>query len=346
MRRLLLLSAVIPLVFAVIACGGASSDGPHSFLGKAQNAAIYVSWNRAGDTITGQLTQALRDDTDNKVNTSRVSFDGTVKASGVTLQLGQGFGSVSTLTGELAGDRLELEYPGSEGGNIVTVRFKPATSTDYNQALAQLQGQAADARAAAQQAADDATAREQQAADDATARDDASRLAQRVGDDLNAVASASAAESASTYAQDLATLRQDAQTVQQDLQTVQSDAAGTDRDLACSDAETASSDVDTLRSDIDTLRNDAQTAITDATRSDAIKTLRDDYATLQTLAPELQPTDGPTLDQVQVAVAQAHKTVRQVKAASNDAMAQANGILGEAKSYEAQAQAICSRVGA
>jgi hypothetical protein len=97
---------------------------------------------------------------------------------------------------------------------------------------------------------------------------------------------------------------------------------------------------------VDTLRNDAQTAITDATRTDAIKTLRDDYATLQTFAPEFQPADSPTLDQVRAAVAQAHKTVRKVKAASKDAMAQANGILGQAKSYEAQAQAICSRVGA
>jgi hypothetical protein len=333
MTRFLLLSLVIPLVFGAIACGGASSDGPYSFLGKAQNGAVYVSWNRDGDAVTGQLTQALRDDTDNKVKTSRVSFAGTVKASGVTLQLGEGFGSVSTLTGKLAGDRLELEYPGSDGGGIVTVRFKTASSTDYNRALAQLQSQAADGRAAVQQAADDATA-----------RDDAAQMARRVADDLNMVASASANDAASTYSQDLTTLRQDAQTVEQDLQTVQAEAARADRDLACTDADTASSDVDTLRSDIETLANDAQTASADGARPDAIRALRDGFSSMQSFAPDFLPDDAPTVSQVQAAIAQAHRTARKVKSAGKDALAQANAILGRAKGYEAQARALCSRV--
>ncbi|MCW3003567.1 MAG: hypothetical protein JWQ20_2865 [Conexibacter sp.] len=333
MKRCLALVAVSTLALVLAGCGG-NSNGPHSYLGKADNAAVYIAWNRDGDEVTGTLTQALRDDSQNKVTTQRIGFAGHVKDSGITLNLSEEFGSVATLSGRFDGDKLDLDYSGSDDGSIVTVHFKTAAANDYNKALAALRGQAADAQAAAQQAADDETTRE-----------DAQQLTQQVVSDLETVNGMSFSDAASTYEDGLQTLRTDLATVKEDFGAVQTDASGPDRDIACSDAETASSDVDTIRSDIDTLQNDIQTAASDPSPSDAIKTLRQNYASLQSFAAEFRPGNVPTPEEVDAAVSNARAIVRKIKTAGKTTLGQANAILGEAKGYDAQAQAICQRVG-
>ena len=37
---------------------GCGDDGPASFVGRASNAVVYVTWTRSGDSLSGQLTQS------------------------------------------------------------------------------------------------------------------------------------------------------------------------------------------------------------------------------------------------------------------------------------------------
>jgi predicted small lipoprotein YifL len=325
--------AVGAIVAAALAwsLAGCGDDGPASFVGKASNSVVYVSWTRSGDSLSGQLTQARRpDQTDGTVDTSRASFDGTVDGSAVSLQINQGFGSVSTLTGKLDGDDLALDFPGADGG-IVTIRLRDGDSGDFNAALADLRGQAEQDKADA-----DAAAAEQQALQDAANTADAVRAG------IDALAQAAENVTASNpglLQSDLDTVRSSLDQVRSDYDLLVGDQEagyGTE----CEDAAAVGEDVDAMRADIAAMRADvksnADTSVLDADISD----LRSRLADLEAVDPTMLPADAPTQADVDGAIQAAKRTVRQRAARGADFSA-AGKLLAQGEAIQAKADAAC-----
>lgn len=325
--RTVLLALLAALVVA--GCGG-SDDGTHSYLGEPRNGVIYVTWNRAGDDVTGGLTQALLDATTNVVSTKRVSFTGKVNDSGVALQLAQGFGTSTTLTGTLDGDKLTLQYPG-QADNVIEISFKKATAADFNTALAGLRQQATGA-----------IADQERELDDRTARQDAEMHAKAVPDALKQLADADAKLRRHGYRKDLQQLRSDLQAVRRDTQTTL--AAGATS--VCSDAGTVDSDVGTIQSTIRALEANQSTGLTNVTVvKEAIASVRDTFAQLQGDDPANLPTGLPTQDDVDAALRTARRSIRTATAASHTATTRAKKTLREGQRLLGQANAACDRAG-
>ncbi len=324
--RILLLALLAALTAA--SCGG--DDGTHSYLGEPRNGVIYVTWNRAGDDVTGGLTQALLDATTNAVTTKRVSFTGKVTDSGVALQLAQGFGASTTLTGTLDGDKLVLQYPG-QADNVIRIPFKKASAEDFNTALAALRQQGAGA-----------IADQERELDDRNARQNAEMHAKAVPHALKQLAEAEAALRRHGYRNDLQQLRTDLAAVRRDTQT----ALAADSSSVCSDAGTVDSGVGTIQSTIGTLEANQSTGLSNITLvKEAIASVRDTFAQLQGDDPANLPAGLPTKDDVDTALRSARGRIKVARAASSNATTRAKKTLQAGERLLAQANAACERAG-
>jgi hypothetical protein len=331
LTRLLVVLLLLTAGVVTPACGG-GNDGPASYVGHASNAAVLVKWTRSGDDLSGALTQARIDSSDPyTVATAQVSFTGKIQGAGVSLRLSQGLGVETTLTGELDGSKLGLDFPG-EHGDITTVPFDKGTAEDYNGALADLRQRARHAKADADEVQAEATARE-----------DAAVAAQTVGDDIDALqqaASEASTHATSRYADVLDQLRNDLATAKKDTQTALADASRND-DTTCSDAGTVGSDLGTIEGDIGSLESEqgATAGITTSIGA-AIKRLRQDVSALYSFDARYVPADAPDQATIDAAIKDARREAR--KAASGDSPPTAEGhrILEQARAYEAQANAV------
>jgi hypothetical protein len=329
--------AVIVLLAAVGVTGCGGDDGPASFVGRASNAAVLVKWARSGDDLSGALTQARIDASDPyAVATDHVGFTGKIDGSAVSLRLSQGLGIETTLTGKLAGSDLALDFPG-EDGEITTVRFRKATADDYNIALAALRERARQAKTEADQAQAEATATQ-----------DAQASAEAVRADLDAlqrVTSGASSDAAGRYSDVLDQIRTDLGAVKKDTQMALSDASR-NADATCSDAGTVSSDLGTIESDIGTLESEqGSTDGTTTSINEAIKRLRDDFEALQSFDPRYLPPDAPDRADLDAAINDARREARNAASSAGGPIAEAQRILETARSYEAQANAACDRLG-
>jgi hypothetical protein len=327
-----LLAGVLALGIPLMSgCGG--SDGPGSYVGRASNAVIYVSWTRKDDHLSGSLTQALRDDQVNQVTTHRVSFSGTVSGSGVSIDVNQGLGNVTTLTGELDGDVLKLDYPGAQDGSITTIAMHKASVAQFNAQLAALKEQAAEARQAQEQA---------QAAEQA--RNDAQRLSDAVKGDISAVRQAAASTKAtSTYASALDGIRRDLATVKKDTATVLAEPSSIN---VCSDDGIVQSDVGTMEADIGSIESDQGATQSDnASIADAIGQVRSDFDQLHAIDPSYLPADAPDAAMVDAAIRGARRRESSDTATGGGVHAQAEMQLKQARAYQSQADAVCTRAG-
>jgi chaperonin cofactor prefoldin len=331
------ISIILTIVAALVvaACGG--SDEPASYVGKASNAVVYVSWTRSNDSLSGQLTQALAADdvTQGTVNTQRVGFDGTVDGSAVSLRLNGGLGATSTLTGKLDGDTLALDYPGGDGG-VITIRLHKGDSVAFNSALAALRDKAASAKQQADQVAADQQASEQaaQLADGVrtaiAALDQAAENATATGPDL--------------YQSDLDTISSDLDTVKSSYEVVTEDVANGYNDTICDDASSVGDDVDNMKSDIDSMHGDVKSNSDPSVLDDDIQYLREQLAQMQGVDPAMLPADAPTQDEVDQAIRAARRKVRAEGGQGAD-FTKAQALLGQAEAIKAKADAACQAHG-
>ena len=132
------------IVLAITGCGGstASTDtnGAASFVGRASNAAVFIQWTRAGDSLSGSLQEAIeKEGEDSGVESSSRAFTGTVDGNGLTLTLNEGLGSTNALVGKMSGDGFAMTFPGV-GHRLITIIFAPGQVSDYNAAVRELEG--------------------------------------------------------------------------------------------------------------------------------------------------------------------------------------------------------------
>jgi hypothetical protein len=313
------------------ACGG-SASGPGSFVGTASNAAVYVTWTRSKDALTGELTQAfMPEKVGDQVQTDRVSFTGTVSDSAVSLRLDEGLGSTSTLTGTLDGDTLTLNYPGQDGG-VTTVTLRRGDGAAFNTQLAALRGRAArDKRQADEQAA------QAQAASDAAA---AVENVRRQIDALAQAADNATASDPDLYQSDLDTIRSDLDTAKSDYEVFTSDQENHYSDSYCDDAGSLAEDVTSIHEDIKSMHSDVKSNTDPGQIDSDVHNLRDQFAAMQSYDPSLIGADAPTQDDVDAAI---HAARQKVKGAGGADFASAGKLLAKAEALQATAQGACDR---
>jgi hypothetical protein len=316
----------------VAGCGGGAR--PDSYVGRASNAALYVTWTRSDSRLSGQLTQALADNQTGTVKTTRASFDGTIDGSSVSLRVDQGLGLASTITGSRDGDTLALDYPGANGG-VVTVRLLAGDGADFNQALSVLRDQAVEAK----RAADRAAARRQ-------AREDAAQLADSVRAGMNGLDRAADDASATApdlYASDLDTLRSDLENVKSSYQVLTAGVAN-GYGTVCDDAATVDDAVGIMRQDLATLRREVSDNRDPGVLNRDIRSLRSQFAQLQSLDPSLLPADAPTAGDLGVAIRAARSKVRH-QGGRGAGFDRASALLDDAAALQVKGDAACQRRG-
>lgn len=315
-------------------CGGGGSDsGTHSFVGKADDLVLYLTWNRDGDELSGSLTQGLLEEGE-RVETSRVSFTGTISGSGVTLDLKQPYGSSSTLTGKLDDDALSLEYLRPQEG-LVTVQLREGGAGVFNAELATLRDRIEQTKVDAVGEAAETSEKERVA-----------QHAQTVEDDLAALKTALAAALSAkgpNAASNLARLRRDLQLVRDHTQA----ALSADELSVCSSAATVQADLNTLEARAAALRSRQATREQGAgSVAEAIEKLREDFLTLQSDDPRYLPFEAPTQRTVGRAIQQALRKLRKADSPGGDPLKAVDAILKEARSLNGRASVRCRTAGA
>jgi hypothetical protein len=315
----------------MVLAGCGSDDGPAGYVGHVSNAVVYVSWTKAKDSLSGQLTQARANDDVSKgtVTTDRVSFDGTIAGKSVSIRLDQGFGSTSTLTGTLKGKALLLDYPGT-GGGVTTITLRKGDSAAFNRALTALQAKSTQAKQDADQAAAEQQAREQ-----------ASQLADGVRSaigSLDQAAENATANSPDVFQADLDNLGNDLDTVKVSYELIKQDLEN--GYTVCDDVGSVSDDVDTLKSDIKSMHDEVKSNSDTSVLSHDVDDLRQQFAQMRAVDPSVRPSDAPTQNDVDTAIRAARRKVRS-RAAKGANFTKAQALLSQAQTIKAKADAAC-----
>lgn len=318
------------LLMAGCGGGGISDSGTRSFVGKTNDVVLYVTWNRDANDLTGAFTQGALNEDRQTVATSRVALTGTVRGSGVTLNLQNG--DTSTLTGTLDGETLRLEYL-RPGAGVTTVELAKGDAGTFNAAVAVLSDRA-----------DQAKADQQSAAAETAERDRVGQHSQAVLDDLQALRSATlAARTSKSAAADSgdASLRGDLAAIKLRAQATLRAPAGT----VCTSASTVQTDVGTLETKIATLANRRATSGDSAGKIDAaVRKLAGAVATLQSDETKYLPDDAPTGTEVNRALRAARRRLHTLGTRSGTAGGAAvdpNAIIDEARRLRDLADAAC-----
>lgn len=316
-------------------CG--SSEGARRYVGTASNAVVYVSWTRSNDSLSGQLVQARADDDVHAggIDTERVSFDGAVDGSAVSLRLDEGLGATLTLTGTLDGDTLALDYPGTDGG-IITITLRKDDTAAFNAAVAALREKVSQEKERADQAA-----AEQQAREEAAGLADGVRF-KMAG--LEEAATNATANGPDLYQSDLDTVSSDLDTVKSSYEVVTEDANNGHNDTICDDAANVGDDVTNMKDDIGAMRDDVESGSDPRVLASAILDLRHQFAQMNDVDPSLLPDGAPTQDEVAAAISAARRKVR-TKGREGANFTKAEALLAEAEAIKAKADAACQAHG-
>lgn len=369
-RRALL--GVIPLVFALAACGtkgavgvsatagttsgttagtlAGSAGSEPGYLYASNSAALFLQETIVGSQVSGTLSETEIDQSNPaQLDTNSGAVTGTAQGGQLTLHVG----FLSSLSGTISDGTISLAVPNAQGG-LNQVVLHAADAGAFNQAVATLQGEANQSRAAQQAAAQQAGRQEaatqaaqkaaaaQQSADNRLAQD-----AQAVASDIQSLAGAESALSGDEAAltTGLATGANDVAQALADLHVVQKEGASS---LGCE------GDVGTVEGDAGTVQGDQGAIEGDTGSIDAdITTLQNDLSNLQTDAaslasatqadPSYTPSGGvPGNGAISGAEQGATAALKAASSTAKAAAATAQSQVNQANAYASQASAVCS----
>lgn len=327
----------VALAATALVVAGCGSDGPASYVGAADNAAIYLSWTQSGDELDGQITQSLADSDPlaGEVDTNRASFTGTADGDAVSLRIDRGLGSTSTITGTIDGTELRLSFPGQDGGSTPIV-FREGGDAEYNAALARLREKTGQQKSAAE-----AEARESQAREDGT---DAAAAVHGAVTNLQSSADTAGESNPAEYDVDLATIQAALDTVKASYEVVQQAIDNSYNDTICDDAGVLGDEVSNMRREIGNMRGNRARNRDPNQLSDDIKLLREKFAELQAIDAQYRPADSPSKSDVDKAIADARAQIRAQGGRGADFGA-ADKLLSQAVALQVKADAACERLG-
>lgn len=179
----ILLAAASVLLLA--ACSDLPWSGPseQGYMDKTSSWVDFMSLTTNGSQLIGTLDETALSSDGTSTSAVHDSLSGTENGNQLTLQVAGLFGGVN-LQGHFDGSNLLIAVPQTTGG-LTEETLTPATSTDYNNAVKNLQQQASNAAQAQAQAEAQAQA---QAAANQKSDQDAQALASaysQVGQDIN-----------------------------------------------------------------------------------------------------------------------------------------------------------------
>lgn len=302
---------------------------PPGFLANASNGVLFIQWTRAGNTVTGTLSESYTSQSNAaQVLHDSYSFNGVVSGSSVTLHLDSGENWNGTL-----GSALTLSYTAADG-TLNTFTFNKATVAAYNAAVTQLAAQArgvgnAQARAKTTEQEEDNLNQ-----DASSLTSDVSNLqsaVKQLGSDLNQVPA------------DLTQMRNDLATQKKDLNQLLTGALGCnggEYQVADSDnyQVTSSDDYQVTSSDAYTINNDQQAVAT------ALATLSSDAhneIAAQAAMPNYSPAGLPSASEISEASSAASAATRTDKATWGGFLAIVKQLDATSNSYAARAREKC-----
>ena len=243
----------------------------NGYLANEPGAVVFIQWTESGTDLTGSAqVETLSGSPPNQtVHTDTLTVSGQLQGSTITLSFNGG----TEVFGTLSGGSFTVNFPQTDG-SLAPVTFSSATAAQFNQALAELQGNTGSADS--QAAAADQLAAERAAIDRASS--EVSSQLSGLQSDVSSMNSSLGAFSAQ-LGQEQADLATEAALEQQVITESQN---GTDNNQVCSDADTVASDGDTVDSDGDSVSSDADTTESDVTG------VRNDIGNLQGAATALQ----------------------------------------------------------
>ena len=112
-------------------------NGPASFIGHASNAVMFIQWTRAGQTVTGNLREAITKTGSLGLESVDKAFTGVIAGNGITLNIRGALGESTAYVGEIKGNDFTLTVPG-QGSSLITIGFAPGEATGYDEATKQL----------------------------------------------------------------------------------------------------------------------------------------------------------------------------------------------------------------
>lgn len=254
----------------------AAEPGVTSYLCAFSDGDMLLQWNSANGYLSGTYQDASISGTapQEQVNTTQGNLSGTTSGSGgITLNIG-----TATWYGTIAGSTATLNVPQNDG-SIQPVTCNQAGVSDWNSAVAQLNGQVT---------TDNNTTQQAQASQSAAAAQaqQVSNAQQSLASDVSSLQSdTSTLNTDTSLAGDVNAMKQDYQTEQNDYQTEQTDYQEGGCSQANGDADTVGGDSDTVGGDLDTLNGDIQdlqAGDIQGVQTD-LSNVKTDLSTLQTL---------------------------------------------------------------
>lgn len=302
--------------------GAAPNAVGSGYLAKEPGAVVFIQWTQTGNNLSGsaQVETLSGSPPSQSVSTNTISVSGQVDGSAITLSFNAG----TKVFGTLSAGSFTVNFPQNDG-SLAPVAFTEATATQFNQALADLQGNTGSANQSA--AKSQAVTSEEQTIDKAAATVEA---------DLSGLNSDSGTLSSDLggFANDLAQAKADLTTTAQEEQTVIAESRnGTDPNQVCTDSDAVQTDADAVGTDGDAVSTTADSVATD------ISTLRSDISGIQQHSAYLwgaqsrQPSyrDGAPLQST------VNQAVTAAQAAIAIALNTANGDVAQVNRYETQA---------
>lgn len=319
---------------AVLLAAGCSSKPRHSLLGSAtpvgtgllatnrDSYAYYIQWTGIGGTLSGTMqVDALSGIPPNEsVSTDTEQISAQINGTQADVNLGDAGEVLGTFSGEI----LKLNIP-QQDGTLEALTFNPATSADFNNAVASIQSRV--------QSDNETGSMVQQAESERAAIDKAGAAAQQDIQNL-----ASDRSDIVTEVDDLPNALGDeksqlAATASAEAKVIQEARSGADQSQVCSDADGVASDADGVYSDGDGVSSDAdgvKGALSSA-QSDIAATGHDlqSLKVAEAILPGYQGS-APSVNDVQQAVTATASAI-------TSAVSTTNGDIGTANSYQTQA---------
>ena len=296
------------------------------YLNTGSTSAAFIQWNTNASAVSGTIQLDYIEGTppNEQLSSNTEPVSGQINGSPISLSID----GAAAQFGTISGGSFTLDVPQSDG-TLAPALFSTATATQFNQAVAGLNGTVASANRAADQAA--------AAANHASA---VAQAEQQVQSDVSTVESgiSDLSSDVGAFSGDLSQMKQDVATTGNDLSTTQSAAAtvkgeakqypGGNSGEVCGDAGTVEGDAGTVDGDAGTVEGDAGTveANISTVENDESTLQSDDQQYVQDLAavPGYSVSGAPSRSSVKAALKSASGAISSAIASSNQVIATAN----------------------
>jgi hypothetical protein len=293
------------------------------YLAKASDGIIFIQWTRSGNSLSGTAQdEYLSGSTPNEtVKSDTITVSGQLNGPTITLSFDDG----ASVFGTLSGGSFTVNFPQNDG-SLAPLTFSSASASQFNEALANLQGTTgnADQREAE---AETVTSEQQSIANDvSTVNGDIS--------DLQGYASGFASDYGG-FVQALDQAKTDLGTTAQAEQSVitESQNGTTPSYQVCSDADSVAADADSVDADGDSVSAAADAFENDLTSArGGVSGIQQDFSTLQSAESQLPSyqDNAPTQGEVDQAIASAQAAISSALNTANGYISQVNGIQTQA----------------